>query len=400
MDRYLRQPGAAAIFDRYVDDIVFCDTARSDDLWEAVESAHRKKPLTAFMSMAEYEVVDAALVAERLQVPGPARQAVLTARNKVFMRQACAAAKLPMPEFRAVASAAAAADAARQLGFPCVVKPADETSSALVRRCHSVEQAVEQYVAITSEPLNIRGQPRYPEVLVEECIIGYEVSVEVLAERGRYVVLGVTDKQLGGTDRFVELGHLFPSMLPQLVQRAAEALAVDALTAVGFDLGLAHVEIKHGNGGPKLIEVNPRPAGDRITDLVTLSLGIDCLELVVRQYLGRPLGPLPGIHASRGAAIRFLTAPPGEVQAVMGRDVAERVDGVVDAVVSVGPGDLVGALLRNEDRVGHVLAVGETAYVASRVAEAAAHEIVVATRRAAGQPDESRPQDDRLESAA
>lgn len=382
MDRYLSVPGGQRYFDDYVDRIVLCRTNEVAPLREAVREVHAGRPFSGLLSMAEYEVVAAAELATELGLAAPSPHGVRTARNKVLMRRACARAGVPMPAFRAVDTPEAAAVAAVEVGLPCVVKPADETSSADVRRCSNVAEAVEQFEVIRSQPVNVRGQRRHPEVLVEELALGYEVSVEVLASAGRRHVLGVTDKTVGGTNRFVELGHLFPSLLPEHIRAACARVAVEAVDAVGFDLGLAHVEVRYTADGPRLIEVNPRPAGDRITELVDLSLDASCLELVVRQYLGERVDADVPTTPVRGAAIRFLTAEPGVVQQVTGQELAARLPGVRSAVVGVGVGDRVGALSRNEDRVGHVLAVAEDSYVAARCAEVAAGEITVLTAAA------------------
>jgi biotin carboxylase len=217
-------------------------------------------------------------------------------------------------------------------------------------------------------------------VLVEECLVGFEVSVEVLAERGSVSVLGVTDKTVVGRNRFVELGHTFPSALPGPIAGELARAAVAATEAVGFDLGIAHVELKYTADGPKLVEINPRPAGGLITDLMDRSLGLSTMELVVRQYLGESVGPIDP-RPERGAAIRYLAGHPGVVDGVSGLDIAAALPGVRQAVVYVRPGMRVNPLRVNEDRIGHVLATATDPYLAGRIAEAAALQIVVATHR-------------------
>ncbi len=383
VERYLAMPDGRRHLEGYVDDIELCQTNEFAPLLERVRAVHSRRRLDGFMSMAEYEVVAAARVARELGLPTADPDAVQTARNKVFMRRRCAQAGVPMPAFRAVDSAAQAAGAALAVGLPCVVKPADETASADVRRCTTVDEVVEHVAAILSQRRNVRGQLRHHEVLVEECVGGHEVSVEVLASGSRLHVLGVTDKTVGGDNRFVELGHLFPSMLPEAVRTECASVATQALRAVGFDLGLAHVEVKHSAAGPRLIEVNPRPAGDKIHELVDLSLGLSCLELVVRQYLGEPLPARIPATPSRAAAIRFLTAAPGRVAGVGGAGEAARLPGVREAVAYVQAGDVVAALHRNEDRVGHVIAVASEPGDAARIAELAAARIAISTHPAA-----------------
>lgn len=381
LERYLAIPGAAHYFDSYVDDVVFCETNElAAVLWQ-VRQMDPFHPFSGFFTLGDYDVVVAARVATELGLPSPDPTAVATARNKVLMRRRCAAAGVPMPRFAQVATVRDAVAAAAGLGLPCVVKPADETSGSDVRRCNSTAEVAAHFQAIAAKAENARGQRRQPQILVEECAHGFEVSVEVLAMGGeRYHVFGVTDKTVGGHNHFVELGHLFPSQLDGRIVARCERTAVAALRAVGFDLGMAHVEVRYDpTGGPALIEINPRPAGGRITDLIDHSLQTRCLELVVRQYLGEHIRHDLPRAALRGAAVRYLTADPGTVVAVTGTEVATGIRGVQEAAVYAHVGDTVRPLRHNHDRIGHVLAVASTAYVASRLAEAAAHEIAVLT---------------------
>lgn len=380
LDRYLAVPGGPAYFEQYVDEIVHCETNLYEELLPHVQEAGAKHPFDAFLTLAEYDVVVAAQVAVHLGLPTVSVDGVATARNKALMRRRCAELGVPIPAFRTVTGPAEAAAAATELGLPCVVKPADETSSADVRLVETAEQAAEHVALIQSRKENTRGQARYHELMVEEYLSGPEVSVEVLADGDRYEVFGVTDKSVVGQGYFVELAHTFPSSLPEPVVRACGDLAVQALRAVGFDLGMAHVEIKVTPSGPQLIEINPRPAGGKITYLVDRALGIKSLELVARQYLGQPLPAriLPERPVG-GAAIRYLTAPPGRVVSVGGRERAAALPGVEEVVVKPKPGSVVRELRRNGDRAGHVLVVADTAESAARTAEAAAQEIGIRT---------------------
>ncbi|WP_318306317.1 ATP-grasp domain-containing protein [Amycolatopsis solani] len=378
LDRYHATPGGTEVLDGCVDEFVACPTHELEPLLEAVKAVDAYAPLDALLSVAEYEVVQTAEAARQLGLPGPDPAAIRMARNKAAQRRRWAETEVPIPAFRVVTTAADAVAAASEVGFPCVVKAVDETSGTHVVRCPDPDAVRSTFAAIRAQTTNRRGQPRAAEVLVEECLVGFEVSVEILASAGGVRVLGVTDKILGGRNRFVELGHSFPTALPDGVRAALEAAAVAATTAVGFDLGIAHVELKYTAEGPKLIEINPRPAGDRITELMDRSLGLSTMELLIRQYLGEP-APAPTAPVG-GAAIRYLTAKPGVVESVSGVEIAAAVPGVLEAVAAVAPGSRVGALRVNEDRVGHVLATAPDPYLAGRIAEAAAQQIVVATR--------------------
>lgn len=378
LDRYHATPGGTEVLRTCVDEFVSCPTHELAPLMEAVKEIDATQPLDALLSVAEYEVVPAAEAARQLDLPSPNPGGVRSARNKADQRRRCAERGVPIPAFRAVTTAEQAAQAAKEIGLPCVVKAADETSGVYVVRCGTVADVIDGFRTIVSDPTNMRGQPRHPEILVEECLVGFEVSVEVLATGGSVRVLGVADKIVGGHNRFVELGHTFPTMLPDTIRNALARAAVTAAQAMDFDLGIAHVELKYTADGPKLVEINPRPAGGRITELMDLSLGLSTMNLVVRQYLGESVSAVE-INPARGAAIRYLTAEPGVVDIVAGLDIAKAVSGVHEAVVYVEPGTRINRLRVNEDRIGHVLATADDPYVAGQIAEAAAQQIAVST---------------------
>ena len=387
LDRYLEVPGGPAYFEKYVDEIVHCETNILEELLPHVHQAGAEHPFDAFLTLAEYDVVVAAEVAVLLGLPTVSVDGVATARNKALMRRRCAELGVAIPAFRTVQTPAEAAAAAAEIGLPCVVKPADETSSADVRLVETAEQAAEHVELIRSRVENTRGQSRYHELMVEEYLTGPEVSVEVLADGDRYEVLGVTDKSVIGQGYFVELAHSFPSSLPDKMVRAIGDLAVEALRACGFDLGMAHVEIKVTESGPKLIEINPRPAGGKITYLADRALGIKSLELVARQYLGQPLpARVVPEHPVAGAAIRYLIARPGRVVSVSGQERAAALPGVEEVVVKPKPGAVLREPRRNGDRAGHVLVIAETAQLAARTAEAAVKEIDIRTEPVTARP--------------
>jgi biotin carboxylase len=377
LDLYRAVPGVARIFSEYVDEILVGDTNDVDAVVELTQSRMRRGRVDGLVALGEYHVAVAAGAARRLGFAGPDPDAVRTARNKDRMRAVCLRTGLPSPRFAVVHDEDAARRAAGPVGLPCVVKPADESGSIDVLLCREPHEVVTQFRAIRDRSVNYRGQRRNPAVLVEEYVVGCEVSVETLGCGDGARVLGVTDKQLAAAPRFVEMGHAFPSGLPADSVSGCARLAVNALEAIGYRTGPAHVEIRIGPQGPRLIEVNPRCGGDRIPDLVELATGVSMLAETLRLGLGeRPhLSPV----ATGGAAVRFLAAEPGRVRRVAGLETARTVPGVVDVRPEVGEGDIVRPLRDAHDRAAYVVARGETTYEACRTAETALAQLHVDT---------------------
>lgn len=262
------------------------------------------------------------------------------------------------------------------VGLPCVVKPLTESGSVGVSLCRTPAQAVAAWQAIDAVRTDYRGRPRPPGALVEEYLLGYECSVETVADGAGRRLIGVTDKLLGSHPHFVEVGQNFPSVLPDPVQAECVALAYAALDAVGHDFGAAHVEMRVTGQGPRLVEINPRLPGGMITDLVRHGLGIDLVAAIVALHTGQPADLAPSRRA--GAAERQLVSPAdGVLRAVHGADLARRVAGVVELELEVSPGEPVSAARSNVDYLGHLLAVGDGPGEAARRADTALGQLTV-----------------------
>lgn len=365
----------ANLFD-YVDDVLECDSNSAEEVASAMSDVGAE-PFDAVATVGDYHIAVVAEVARELGLPGLGIRAAQITTNKLLTQNICTAAGIPVARYASCETAEEALRAAKNLGLPCVVKPLDESGSVGVALCETAADIEQQFRYISEERVNPRGQPRSSSVLVEEYLLGYEASVESVTSDGHTTIIGVTDKHLSTNAQFVEVGHTFPSCLPKEIADACALMAKRALDAVGYDFGASHVELKVTPQGPKLIEINPRPAGDRITDLIELSTGISVLEEVLGMHVGRKPTSFRG--ESSGAAIRYITAPPGRVARISGQDLAASVPGVQEASVRAAVGDMVGPLRSSSDRLGHVIASAEHPYVAARLAEAAAVQIHVVT---------------------
>ncbi|HEU4943512.1 MAG TPA: hypothetical protein VFT18_09610, partial [Gaiellaceae bacterium] len=92
------------------------------------------------------------------------------------------------------------------------------------------------------------------------------------------------------------------------------------------------------------------------------ALGVGLNRLALAAALGEEIDPQALVAEPRGggAATVFLTAEPGELEAVEGVEEAQGVEGILRVRVYRRPGFVVGELRHGADRVGAVQAVGET----------------------------------------
>jgi argininosuccinate lyase len=278
------------------------------------------------------------------------------AYRKDLTRAALSDAGVPGPRFELARGWSATAKAAADLGYPLVVKPVDLCGGMHVRKVTDETQLREAFLALEAFPVNARNQPRVPTVLLEELLTGPEVSVETVTSAGVTHVVGVTDKSLAGEPWFVESGHMFPADLSDADRDAAVDTAVAAVEALGLDSAVAHTEVKLTADGPRLIEVNPRPAGNQITELVRRVTGIDLPAVFAQLAVGEEPALRPASTGVRSAAISFLLPPrAGLVAGIDGADGLSREPGVVNWAVKPA-GHRAGDPTSNNTYLGHVVA--------------------------------------------
>ncbi|MCX5197440.1 ATP-grasp domain-containing protein [Streptomyces sp. NBC_00249] len=335
--------------------VLTADTNDPAALLPHLERLHAVLGFDGVVSSCDYYLPVVARTAERLGLPGPAAGAVEAACRKDMTRRTLAAAGVPGPRFAVCADPAEAAAAAREIGYPLVVKPVDLCAGMLVREVRDERELELACRALAEFPVNARGQDRTPAVLLEELLTGPEVSVESVSWAGTAHVVGVTDKSVGGAPAFVETGHMFPAGSPDGGERAAADTAVAALTALGLDQVVCHTEIKLTPDGPRVVEVNPRPAGNRITELVRHVTGVDLAAACVDVALGRTPDLSARDTGVRSAAIAFLL--PGATGTLAGIDGADRVreQPEVLELTLAAPGRAVRAATSNNEYLGHVM---------------------------------------------
>lgn len=336
--------------------VLTADTNDTDALLPEVARLHSVLGFDGVITSCDYYLPAVARIAGHLGLPGPGPDAVANACHKDATRRILAEAGLPGPRFAVHEEWADLARAAREIGYPLVAKPVDLCAGMYVRRIEHEAELAELFRTLADFPVNARGQRRTPAVLLEELLDGPEVSVETVSYAGAVHVVGVTDKSVGGAPAFIETGHMFPAALPPADIEAAEQTTLGALKALGLtDAVVAHTEIKLTSAGPRVVEVNPRPAGNRITELVRHVTGIDLAAACVDVALGRGPDLRRTDTGLRSAAIGFLVPDrAGTLEALDPPRLAAEPD--VLEVRLAEPGTAVKAAGSNNEYLGHVMA--------------------------------------------
>jgi S-sulfo-L-cysteine synthase (3-phospho-L-serine-dependent) len=339
--------------------IVRCDTNDADALTAALRSHLDHDEVAGITTTSEFYLEAVASLAESLGLPGNPPAAVRACRLKSATRRLLADAGLPQPASILVTRATAVPEAVAVTGLPCVVKPISDSGSTGVLLCASVEQAEEHAAKLLSVTHNVRGQVVAPEVLVEEFVQGFELSVETIFVDGALHLVGITRKSLSPPPFFVELRHAFPAPLDQAASSEIERVVRTAIETLGLRYGPCHTELRMAAAGPTIIETNARLAGGMIPELIRLAGGPDLLTQQLRAAAGLavelPQGPLTP------AGVCFITSSAeGRLASLAGVERARQLTGIAEVHISRRPGDPVRPATDAYDRIGYIIASADS----------------------------------------
>jgi biotin carboxylase len=353
-----------------VEAVLVVDTNDQAALERAAKKLHATTPVSGVLPGCDVYVPAAARVAAVLGLPGLPPGTVDEVRDKSLMRARAAAAGLRVPRFREVSSADQIALAAREIGFPCVIKPVNESGSIHVSRADNLAGLQAAYERLSTDERLDLGRRLTGRVLVEQYISGDEYSVEGYVLDGTVHTAALTRKLLGPEPNFVELGHLTPARLDPDATREVFAYVRQVAEALHLTTGLFHCELRLSPGGPVLIEIGARLPGDHIADLVELTTGLSLPRVALAAALGIDPAELcaQGTPRAQSTGIRFFTAPEGvaEYHELKGWDeLAGRAD-IVATELAIRPGESIPAPGDFRSRIGHAIFTAATPAEAAR----------------------------------
>jgi biotin carboxylase len=341
---------------------------------DAVTDAARRHGVDGVLTVsADRAVPVVAAVAERLGLPGIGTETAHRMTQKIAMRRAFADAGVAQPRYAALRSIQEGAAALEHVGLPAVLKPADSGGQRGVFRLESEDDLhAHLHAALSESPTD--------EAIVEEFMDGLELNGLVLVRDGEAVPLTLSDRlRPPGVGFGVGWIHVYPTSLfgDQLAE--AERVAVHAVHTLGLRDGIAFPQLlATADGRVRVIEVAARIPGGQMADLARHAVGVDLVEVALRQALGEEVPDDVGLPRFRQPlAIRFLTASPGPlptgtVRAIGSLDKVLAFPGVVQAELYLTEGETIRPVRLDGDRRGYVIALGDTTLEALDRAESAA----------------------------
>jgi phosphoribosylamine--glycine ligase len=215
----------------------------------------------------------------QLRLFGPARAAAELESSKVFAKEFCARHGIPTADWEVVRDLDAASRAVRSRGFPVVLK-ADGLAAG--KGVLIVHDEAEMESALDAFFVSRRFGDSGDRVLVEECLVGVEVSYMVISDGTNVVPVATSHdyKRALDGDRGPNTGGMgahSPALVipPGTSRHILESIAkpvISGMAAEGREYrGVLYLGLMLTDRGPKVLEFNCR-FGDPETQAILLRL--------------------------------------------------------------------------------------------------------------------------------
>jgi ATP-grasp domain len=151
----------------------FADYDHNTKVEEAALEIGRTQPLVGIFARGESDILRAARLRDRLQLPGQSFTSALAYRNKVIMKDYLRNTDIQVPKYRIVDSESTIVSFIEENGYPVVIKPVDESGSSGV---HVIRQE--------TDLTNYLASPNRNESEIETFVEGQMYHVNGLVLNG------------------------------------------------------------------------------------------------------------------------------------------------------------------------------------------------------------------------
>jgi len=329
---------------------------------DSVVAAARFHAVSGVMTMqSDIGVVTVGCIVDSMGLPGNGRTVSERCCNKIQTRRRLTESGVTQPCYRVIKSPEDALGAAKEMGFPCIVKAPDSSGSRGVVKVHSASE-------IYNACAEASKFARCDELLIEGFIDGLEIGAQAFSIDHHCVSVWVHDDAVSPPPHIIPIGHSFPSSLPISILSEVETSVRMCIDALGIASGPSNIDIIIGRDErPYIIEVGARIGATCLPELIQYHTDIDWVGAAVLAALGDT--PALTSSAQKCCAAYIIEAPcDGVLKSYEIPDDLLRHPDILEFEITAKPGDIVSRLRNGTDRVGKIVTKGRTREAADRIA--------------------------------
>ncbi len=338
---------------RFADFPIIMSTRDVDGTVRVAKEFSKKRRIDGVITVGTDASLTVAAVQHALDLPGNRIDVAEATTNKIKMRRRLKEHNIPEPEFFPCWTYSDVVASSKELGFPFVIKPADNMGARGVMRVNKPE--VIRFAYERAKNASPRG-----EIITEGFMDGPELSVDALVWNGEIYITGVADRIIEFPPYFVETGHIMPTDLPEKKVKNSIDVFEKGVRALGIEIGAAKGDIKVTSEGAKIGEIASRLSGGFMSAYTyPYSSGVNLIKAAINIALGNHPGKITE-KFHRVSVERSLIPGSGIVREIEGIKEALSLKNVKNVFVTCDKGDTVHIPTNNVEKCGNVIAVADT----------------------------------------
>lgn len=342
---------------KYADEFFQLSTKDIKGHINLVEELRKENKISAVYTQGcdvEYTV---AMAANAAGLPGVSPEAALNCNDKIRMRKILNDSGVDYVKYGCAKSADEALKVVKDIGLPCIIKPADNSASRGLTKIYKEEEVTDAFKSSISNCFLRK------EAIIEELLTGNEFSIDTVIYNGKLYPAGISDRVFKNYHEYaVQIGSITPSLLPELLQQDMYNLMDKAAQALGVDNGAFKGDIIIVNNKPKIIEVTARTSGGFDSQYrKPFSFGIDILKCTIDIAMGNEFDPYDLIPKWFKWSMTTSVFPkPGIVRKIKGINKLKKIKGVRKIFIDLKEGDIVEPYIHCARRVNHIIITADT----------------------------------------
>jgi biotin carboxylase len=301
-----------------------------------------------------------AYIAEQLGLPGMVGyEKSYCFTDKAKMREVLEKAGLPVAQNKTVVAIDEARFAAKEIGYPVVIKPVDSFASRGVIKANDDNEVCEKFEFAMS-------QSRSGKLVVEKHISGPQYFSQGFVDEYEYYLFAFSDRYYFNLpDLFLPYTNAFPAKINNRLKDKMNEYMQRIIKCLKPKFGHVWAEWIYDDCNDILypIEFAIRGAGAYVTThVITNAYNIDTQPYLVKSAMGcGPVGFKDVKPENHAAAFYCFLLPEGIITKVEGIKEIERIPGVVMSDIRpLKVGDVVPPLKDKNSRIGPIVIKGET----------------------------------------
>ena len=299
----LREEGYQSIIVNNNPETVSTDFDTSDKLYfepiteeDTLHIIRREKPVGVVVQFGGQTAINLAGVFHENGVPilGTQFEGIDIAEDRDRFERLLRQLDIPKPAGRGVTSVEEAADTAREIGYPVLVRPSYVLGGRAMEIVYNEEELL-SYMHLATDV-----SPRHP-ILVDSYVVGTELEVDLICDGEEVLIPGIMEHiERAG----VHSGDSMAVCPPVTLSPGVQQTVVDCATRLARALkvrGLMNIQfVMDSTGAVYVLEVNPRAS--RTVPYLSKITGIPMVNVATKCMLGRTLKELgyrPGLFPAR-----------------------------------------------------------------------------------------------------